>query len=395
MATGKSSGIICIYGCLFVVLSIGLTISVAAQDNPKAVDVVKGTVKSFEWIARQNKDTTWDEAEFWVDGLEVDGGGWRMPTIKELKTLYQEAKGTRNMDPLLKATGYYVWSGETKDSSLAWSFSIWDGEGSWSSRRLSFGGRAFAVRSRKLSKVQDCKTVSAGLAEPVFFTAPSKSGNTVQVQGVLRKPEGDRKFAALIVLHGQGGFTTPHCYGGATDRFTNWSYVTLLIDSTSQTDQSGVQVSDYSFEDQAYHAKGAAAFLASLPYVDSGRIGVIGWSTGGLATIIAIASPDPQGRRDSLIRAAVAFYPMCPANTRRIYAPLLVLIGERDTIVSASACQHLKEAVLDDNIQLVIYPNANHMFDAPWSSANSRSASKDAIERLRQHFETYMSTKQR
>ncbi len=111
--------------------------------------MVKGTVTSFEWIARPDTDTTWDEAKSWVDGLDIDGGGWRMPTIKELKTIYQEAKGTRDMDPLLKATGYYVWSGETKDSSLAWSFSIWDGKGSWSPRRLSFGGRAFAVRSRK------------------------------------------------------------------------------------------------------------------------------------------------------------------------------------------------------------------------------------------------------
>jgi len=149
MSAAKSSKTIGILGSLFVVLSIGLSISVDAQDDPKAVGKVKGTVTSFEWIARPDKDTTWDEAKSWVDGLDVDGGGWRMPTIKELNTIYQEAKGTRNMDPLLKATGYYVWSGETKDSSLAWSFSIWDGEGSWSSRRLSFGGRAFAVRSRK------------------------------------------------------------------------------------------------------------------------------------------------------------------------------------------------------------------------------------------------------
>ena len=86
----------------------------------------------------------------WVDGLDVDGGGWRMPTIKELETIYQEAKGKRNLTPLVMATGLYVWSCETKDSSWAWSFSInEDGAGSWSPRRMSYGGRAFAVRSRR------------------------------------------------------------------------------------------------------------------------------------------------------------------------------------------------------------------------------------------------------
>jgi len=151
MATAKGSKkIIGILGCLFVVLSIGLSISVAAQDDPKAVVVEKGTVISFEWIAREYKDTSWDEAKSWVDGLDVDGGGWRMPTIKELKTIYQEAKEKGSLTPLVMATGMYVWSCETKDSSLAWSFSIREGGlGSWSHRRMSYGGRAFAVRSRK------------------------------------------------------------------------------------------------------------------------------------------------------------------------------------------------------------------------------------------------------
>ena len=82
MTTVKSIKIIGVLGCLFVVLYIEPSISVAAQDDPKAVVVERGTVKSFEWIARQYIDTSWDEATSWVDSLDIDGGGWRLPTIK-------------------------------------------------------------------------------------------------------------------------------------------------------------------------------------------------------------------------------------------------------------------------------------------------------------------------
>ena len=255
----------------------------------------------------------------------------------------------------------------------------------------------FAVLAspQAISKVRDCLAVSAGQAEAVLFAAPLKSFNAVQVQGVLRKPVGDRKFAALVVLHGAGGIHPPRCYGGAIDRFTRWGYVTVLVDSTSQRDQSGVQASNYSFLDQAHHAKGAAAFLASLPYVNTNRIGVVGWSKGGLATIIAISSPELQERSGSRMRAAAAIYPLCPWNTQRLYAPLLVLIGEKDAVVSVSACQHLKDAVLGDNMELKIYPNADHLFDAPWSPTYRRAANEDALQRLRRHFETNLSAEQR
>jgi len=109
---------------------------------------VVDTKTGLEWIAGPDKDTTWDEARSWVKNLTVAGRGWRMPTVKELKTLYHKGAGTRNMTPLLKTTGWWVWSGETKGSTAAWwtfTFNfhhaddvLWDGD-----------GRGFAVRSRR------------------------------------------------------------------------------------------------------------------------------------------------------------------------------------------------------------------------------------------------------
>ena len=73
---------------------------------------VSDNLTGLEWFAGPNKDQNWYAAREWVKSLKTAGGGWRMPTIDELKTLYEKGKGTHNMTPLLKFTGYFVWSRE-------------------------------------------------------------------------------------------------------------------------------------------------------------------------------------------------------------------------------------------------------------------------------------------
>jgi len=102
-----------------------------------------------EWIAGPNRNTTWYQAKRWVENLNVDGGGWRMPTRVELKALYKKGAGSRNMTPLLKTTGWWVWSGETKDSSSAWVLDFNFGYESRLNRDLYHYGRGFAVRSQR------------------------------------------------------------------------------------------------------------------------------------------------------------------------------------------------------------------------------------------------------
>jgi len=111
--------------------------------------IVLDTKTALEWIAGPDKATDWYEAKTWVANLTVAGGSWRMPTRKELKTLYKKGVGKHNMTPLLKTTGWWVWSGETKGSMSAWGFSFSSGFEYWYPRGPSFTSRGFAVRSRK------------------------------------------------------------------------------------------------------------------------------------------------------------------------------------------------------------------------------------------------------
>ncbi|MGD8770617.1 MAG: DUF1566 domain-containing protein, partial [Desulfobacterales bacterium] len=104
-----------------------------------------------EWFAGPDKNTSWKQAKIWVENLEFAGGGWRMPTKNELQTLYQKGAGTRNMTSLLKTTGWFIWSIETKGSSSAWLFGFKLGHGFelWPFRFSAKSRRVFAVRSKK------------------------------------------------------------------------------------------------------------------------------------------------------------------------------------------------------------------------------------------------------
>ena len=111
--------------------------------------VVKDTITGLEWVAGPDRDTNWNEAKDWVLSLKIDGGGWRMPTTKELKTLFDKSrrKSAPFMTQLLKTTGWWVWSGETKALSCAY-FGFGFGFEGWRYRDHSYRYRAFAVRSR-------------------------------------------------------------------------------------------------------------------------------------------------------------------------------------------------------------------------------------------------------
>ena len=115
-----------------------------------ASGVVFDKKTGLEWFAGPDRDTNWNEAKTWVESLNVAGGGWRMPTRAELETLFQYGAGKSNMTPLLKTTGFRVWSGETKDSSSACYFAFYAGYAAWGERGIaSYGDRGFAVRSRR------------------------------------------------------------------------------------------------------------------------------------------------------------------------------------------------------------------------------------------------------
>ncbi len=131
---------------------VGAGAAVEAQPGryTKSPDgVILDSVTGLEWYVNPNRDNTWHEAKAWADGLTVAGGGWRLPTLAELKAQYRKGASAVNMDPLFQLPGAYVWSGDLKDPQFAWGFAFYSGLEGFHSVKYGFGRVALAVRSRK------------------------------------------------------------------------------------------------------------------------------------------------------------------------------------------------------------------------------------------------------
>lgn len=135
---------------LFIVLTLG-EIRAESRFETFVSGMVRDTKSGLDWYAGPDKNTSWDEAKSWTENLRIYGGGWRMPTRAELKSLYQKGAGSRNMTPLMRNTGWFVWTvegwtGQGGGDGKAWAVDFGDGREVLESRNSSYYKRAFAVR---------------------------------------------------------------------------------------------------------------------------------------------------------------------------------------------------------------------------------------------------------
>ena len=111
--------------------------------------VITDHVTGLEWFVGPNQDNNWHEAKAWTENLAVAGGGWRMPTVPELKALYQKGAASYNMDPLFQTPGVWAWSGQLNNPWSAWGFAFYNGQEGWHSMNYGNGRQALAVRSHR------------------------------------------------------------------------------------------------------------------------------------------------------------------------------------------------------------------------------------------------------
>lgn len=241
----------------------------------------------------------------------------------------------------------------------------------------------------------------AATSEIVRFPGPaSRDGQPVELAGRLVTPEGAGPFAAVILLHGCDGMDQASDW--VARDFGDWGYVFLELDSFGPR---GVAEACTNFLEvapptRARDAHAAQAYLRTLPFVDPARIGVLGWSHGGMAVLEAIANPylNEPARADPFA-AAVAFYPYCPLKLAKPDAPLIVLIGDDDDWTPVGRCtsMELKGEALPE-YELVVYPGATHAFDWPaappsyfgYTLRYDPAAAEDAYRRVRDFLGRYL-----
>ena len=111
--------------------------------------VITDSATGLDWYVGPNADNNWYEAKAWTESLTVAGGGWRMPTVPELKGIYQKGASRANMDPLFEPKAAWVWSGQMDDARTYYGFAFYSGLVNSHSMNYGLGRMAFAVRSHR------------------------------------------------------------------------------------------------------------------------------------------------------------------------------------------------------------------------------------------------------
>ena len=159
--------------------------------------IVKDPNTGLEWMAGPDRDTNWYEAKSWVQSL---GSGWRMPTLDELAGLYKKGAGPRNMTPLLKTTGWWVWSGETiwtsstaltpKGSLKEGRYMFLLGNRRWADRGLLFQRAGFCGAFPKLISKIVKFTTFIGLSKTIFIITYTKRDDSMSAEKYKKKTNG-------------------------------------------------------------------------------------------------------------------------------------------------------------------------------------------------------------
>jgi dienelactone hydrolase len=121
-------------------------------------------------------------------------------------------------------------------------------------------------------------------AESVDFTITPENGKPIVLPGELEKPVGEGPFPAIVMLHGCAG-PWPLRDEMWSRRMVDWGYVVLI----QSVDPSA----------RAEDAHAAKQYLQKLTFIDGSKIGVMGMSHGGWATLLAVQKGTNESRSDT------------------------------------------------------------------------------------------------
>jgi len=203
-------------------------------------------------------------------------------------------------------------------------------------------------------------------SEPFSFAA-----TPVSLSGELLFPEGAGPFPAVILAHGCEGNRYVEPVWGPFLRQSG--FATFNIDSfrARNLEEVCTQPGALFPLQRLPDVYGALRVLAAHPRVDAKRVALMGFSHGGIVTMLASTAWArenfaPGGQ--AAFRAFVAFYPYCNPNfpeRGRVSAPVRIHTGAADDWTTAKSCVELVASLKasGQDVAISVYADAYHAFD--------------------------------
>jgi len=285
-------------------------------------------------------------------------------------------------------------------------------------RPVCFIARALIVLA---SMAAAAASAAASAPETVQFM--SGDGRT-KLTGYVFVPAAPGKYPAVVMLHGRAGSYSSLKRGqytadALTMRHKMWGefwaargYVAIHVDSFGPRG-FGDGFAKHSYNSRPAEvneqtvrpldAYGALTYLRARADVLPERVGVQGWSNGGM-TVLAAMGPRPPGLQNPSpatgFLAALAIYPGCRVQSAepdyKPYAPLLLAVAENDDEVSPTVCRSLADAMRSRGavLEFYWYDGAHHSYDDPGKTKQShepnRIATQDTLRRAEAFFAQHL-----
>lgn len=240
-------------------------------------------------------------------------------------------------------------------------------------------------------------------AETIFIP----SGDSETIEAYLAAPLGPGPFGSVIVIHHAPGYD--EATKEITRRLATAGFIALCPNLYTREAPPGLEAKEAAKQVRAaggvsdaqvvQDLAGSARYLQARPSAN-GRVGVIGYCTGGRQAVLAacqmelqaavdcygafVTRSTPEG--DSLPRASIAHL------LEDLSCPLLGLFGAEDPAPSLDEVAELESALkeLGKDYEFHVYENAGHAFFSVDSAKYRTAAALDGWEKVKDWFERYL-----
>jgi dienelactone hydrolase len=202
------------------------------------------------------------------------------------------------------------------------------------------------------------------------------------ISGVLSFPDSQSKVPAMILQHGSGGVEQKD-FDVWAKLLNGMGVATFVIDGFTGRGVKRIVENQALLHNAVSIADAFVALrlIATHPRVDVSRIGIMGFSRGGLVANHTIWEPYRKALIESDLRFAVhiGLYPGCHQHIwsqQYSKAPIFMILASRDDYAPADFCRAYAQRMksLGVNVSVIEYTDAYHSFDAPYAWRYDSSA---------------------
>lgn len=202
-------------------------------------------------------------------------------------------------------------------------------------------------------------------------------GEKVSVPAQLYMPKQIApKVPAMVIMHGIGGLYMRdgrrRAYFEYAELLASNGIAAVIIDTHGarglgvSSQLGNTEVSIYSFAADAF---AAADLLRTHPQIDPDRIGIMGFSKGGLTSLLVTDERlSVLSKTGAPFKLHIPIYPGCqtfPENLRPTKAPVHMLLGEKDNFTGTTGCYEIEKKLKAANtaVNVTEYRGAYHGWD--------------------------------